>query len=78
MNIYGRFSAALGSLALNGVLALVLAQEAGAATPAARGSAQGSQSYTVYVGDEQHRLHERCTGGIQARAILAVLLALIV
>ncbi len=78
MNIYGRLSAALGSLALNGVLALVLAQEAGAATPAANGSVQSPQSYTVYVGDEQHQLHERCTSGIQSRAILAVLLALIV
>lgn len=75
MNIYGRFTAALGSVALNGALALLLAQGAGAATPRATGSVQ---SYTVSVGDEQHRSHEHCNGGMQSRAILAVLLALIV
>jgi hypothetical protein len=78
MNIYGRFSAALGSVALNGVLALALAQGAGAATPTTNGSVHSPQSYTVYVGDDQHRAHERCSTGIQSRAILAVLLALIV
>ena len=75
MNIYGGFDAALGSVALNGVLALVLAPGLGRQSPQ-RTNHDMPQSYTVYVGDEPHRSHERCSAGIQSRAILAVLLAL--
>ena len=44
MNVYGRFTAAVGSLALNVVLTLILTQSAGAAVPLATESVQHPQS----------------------------------
>lgn len=78
MSTYGRFTAAAGSLVLNVVVALVLTQAAGAATPPADASVQGSHTYTVYVGNELPASHEICAGGIRTRAIIAVVLGLIV
>jgi hypothetical protein len=79
MSTYGRFTAAAGSLALNVLVALVLSQAAGAAAvPAADASVQGSHTYTVHVGTDRAVAHEKCTGGIRTRAIIAVVLGLIV
>jgi len=78
MNVYGRFTAAVGSVALNVVLALILTQVAGAAVPGTSGSVQGPHLYTVYGGGDQHPSHERCVSGLRARTIIAVLLGLIV
>jgi hypothetical protein len=72
-------TAAVGSVVLNVVLALILSQQAGAATPAADKSEQARQTYEISVGDEHHPAQQkRCVTGIRSRAILAVLLALIV
>ena len=79
MNAHGRLTAAVGSVALNVVLALILAQQAGAATPAADKSEQARPSYEISVSDEHHAAQEkRCATGMRSRAMLAVLLALIV
>ena len=79
MNAHGRLTAAVGSIALNVVLALILAQQAGAATPAADKSEREWPSYEISVGDEHHAKQEkRCVTGMRSRAMLAVLLALIV
>jgi hypothetical protein len=78
MNTYGRFTAAVGSVALNIVLALILAQGAGAAIPATNESVQGTHSYTVFLGADNQPARERCVAGLRARAIIAVVLALIV
>jgi hypothetical protein len=78
MKTYGRFTAAVGSVALNVLLALVLTQGAGAAVPATNISVQSAHSYTVSVGGNHRSSHERCASGLRARTILAVLLGLIV
>jgi hypothetical protein len=88
MNVYGRITAAAGSLALNVALSLLLSQGAGAAVPAASESVQqphsysdavqSPRSYTISVGSDHHPPKEQCPGGMRDRAILAVLLALIV
>jgi hypothetical protein len=78
MNTYGRFTAAVGSVALNVVLALILTQGAGAAVPATNVSVQGPHSYTVFLGGDHRASHARCASGLRARTILAVLLGLIV
>jgi len=78
MNAHGRLTAAIGSVALNVVLALILAQQAGAATPAADKSEREWSSYVISVGDDHHPAQERCVKGMRSRAMLAVLLALIV
>ena len=77
MNRYGRFTAAVGSIALNVALALLLTQAAGAAIPATDRSEQGPRTFTVFLGADQHPVHERCVAGIRDRAIIAVVLALI-
>ncbi len=88
MNVNGRFTAAVGSLALNVVLTLILSQSAGAAVPLATESVQHPQtytetvhsphSYTVSVGTDRHSSKALCAGGLRNRAILAVFLGLIV
>jgi hypothetical protein len=78
MNTYGRFTAAVGSVALNAVLALILTQGAGAAVPATNASTKGPHSYTVYLGTDDHPSHARCASGVRTRTIIAVVLALIV
>jgi hypothetical protein len=88
MNLYGRFSAAVGSLALNVVLTLILTQGAGAAVPVSTESMQQPQAYsesgqrphtyTVSVGADRHPAKAQCAGGLRDRAILALLLGLIV
>jgi hypothetical protein len=89
MNVYGRFTAAVGSLALNGVLTLILTQAAGAAVPATTESmphppSYGESvqsphtSYTVTVGADHHSSKAQCAERLRNRAILAVLLGLIV
>jgi hypothetical protein len=81
MNIYGRFNAAVGSVALNAALALVLAQGAVAAAevpaPARSGSAQAAH-ISAYSGAKQLLAHQRCASGLRTRTIIAVVLGLIV
>jgi hypothetical protein len=78
MNTYGRFSAAVGSIALNVVLALILAQGAGAAVPATNATELSPHSYAVVLGGDHRSSQKRCTSGLRARTILAVLLGLVV
>jgi hypothetical protein len=78
MNVYRKFTAAVGSVALNVVLALILTQGAGAAIPATNGSVQGAHSYAAHPGADQYPSHAQCVAGLRARAVIAVLLGLIV
>jgi hypothetical protein len=78
MNAHGRLTAAVGSVALNVVLALIMAQQAGAATPVADKSEPEWPRYVISVGDDHHPAQARCVTGMRSRAMLAVLLALIV
>jgi len=78
MNTYGRLTAAVGSVVLNVMLALMLSQGAGAAVPATNATMRSAHSYTVVVGADHRASHERCASGLRARTILAVLLGLIV
>jgi hypothetical protein len=79
MNVYGRFTAAVGSIALNVALALLVAQGAGAAVPAMQEQPRDPQTTAVSAtADHPAAAHEHCTRGLRAREILAVLLALVV
>ena len=77
MNVHGRFTAAVGSVALNVVLALIFTQTAGAAIPATNASAHDPHSYTVVLGAD-HPSQARCAARLRTRAIIAVVLGLIV
>ena len=77
MNVHGRFTAAVGSVALNVVLTLIFTQAAGAAIPATNGSAHDPHSYTVVLGAD-HPPQAPCAARLRTRAIIAVLLGLIV
>jgi hypothetical protein len=88
MNVYGRFTAAVGSLALNVVLTLILTQSAGAAVLVTTSSVRHPQcdtesmhsphSVTFSVGTDHHPSKELSPDRLRDRAILAVLLGLIV
>jgi hypothetical protein len=88
MNVYGRFTAAAGSLALSVVLTLILTQGAGAAVLVTTSSVQHPQCetesvhsphrFTVSVGTDHHPSKAPCPDRLRDRAILAVLLGLIV
>jgi hypothetical protein len=78
MSTYGKFTAATGSIVLNVVVALALAQAAGAAMPASEAAIRNSHAYTIEVGTDQPRGHDHCALRIRTRAIVAVVLALIV
>lgn len=78
MKLHGRFTAAVGSAALNVALALILTQQAGATIPATHRPGQDLQSYTVTLGADHHPAQQRCANAIRSRAILAVVLGLLV
>ena len=87
MNTYRRFAAAVGSVALNAALALMLTQGAGAAAVANQtvhdahryaDATQVSHTYTIVAGTDHHVPTERCGRVLRSRAMVAVLLSLIV
>ena len=78
MSTYGRFTAAIGSILLNVMVAVVLTQAAGAAIPATGAPVPNSRPHAVYVSADRHAANAHCTSGIRTRAIIAVVLALIV
>ena len=78
MKLHGRFTAAVGSVALNVVLALILTQQAGATVPTTGPRGQDLQSYTVTLGADHHPAQQRCARAIRSRAMLAVVLGLLV
>ena len=79
MNIRGRVSAAMGSMALNLALVLVLSQGAGAATPAARQEVAAEPATVVVHGVDDHKdATQRCRSSLRTRALVAVLLGMIV
>ena len=78
MNMYGRFTAAVGSVALNVALALILSQGARAATPSTNALAPAPESHAVHHRADHHAADGRCVAGLRARTIIAVLLGIIV
>ena len=78
MKLHGRFAAAIGSVALNVVLALMLTRQAGATSSTTDGTGQTPQTYTVTLSADHHHAQQRCANAIRSRAILAVVLGLLV
>ena len=78
MNTHGRITAAVGSVALNVALALILSQGAGAATPSTNEPVPAPRSHVVYQGVDHRASDGHCASEFRARAIIAVLLAFVV
>ena len=78
MSMHERFYAALGSVALNVAVALVLAQSAGAAVPAMSERQAEPRHHVIQVSAEVHGANRHCVMRLRNRAITAVLLALMV
>ncbi len=76
MSKHERLYAAVGSAALNVVLALVLSQSAGAAVPASSERQAEPQQHVIQVSVEAHGATKSCAMHIRDRAIAAVVLAL--
>jgi hypothetical protein len=73
-----RFFAALGSVALNVVVGLVLTQSAGAAVPASNDRQAQPRHHMIQVSVEARAANKSCAMRRRDRAIAAVLLALMV
>ena len=78
MSKHERFYAALGSVALNVAVGLVLAQSAGAAVPAMSERQAEPRHQVIQVSAEAHGVNKHCVMRLRNRAITAVLLALMV
>jgi hypothetical protein len=78
MSKHERFCAALGSVALNVAVGLVLAQSAGAAVPAMSERQAEPQHQVIQVSAEAQGVNKHCVMRLRNRAITAVLLALMV
>jgi hypothetical protein len=78
MSKHERFCAALGSVALNVAVGLVLAQSAGAAVPAMSERQAEPQRQVIQVSAEAQGVNKHCVMRLRNRAITAVLLALMV
>ena len=78
MSKHERFYAALGSVALNIALTLVLSQSAGAAVAAANEQQAEPRHHVIEVSVEAHAANKSCAMRRRDRAIAAVLLALMV
>lgn len=78
MSKHERFYAALGSVALNVVVGLVLAQSAGAAVPAMSERPAEPRHHVIQVSAEAHGTDKHCVMRLRNRAIAAALLALMV
>jgi hypothetical protein len=78
MSKHERLYAALGSVALNLAVGLVLAQSAGAAVPAMSERQAEPRHHVIQVSAVAHDANEHCLLRLRNRAITAVLLALMV
>ena len=80
MNIRGSLTAAMGSMALNLALVMILVQGAGAATPAARHEVAAEPATVVVMhGVDDHKdATQHCRSSLRTRALVAVLLGMIV
>ena len=78
MSKHERFYAALGSVALNVVVGLVLAQSASATVPAMSERQAEPRHHVIQVSAEARGANGHCATHIRDRAIAAVLLALMV
>jgi hypothetical protein len=78
MSKHERFYAALGSVALNIAVGLVLVQSAGAAVPASDEPQAQPRHHVIQLNVEARATHENCAMRRRDRAIAAVLLALMV
>ena len=78
MSKHERFCAALGSVALNIAVGLVLAQSAGAAAPAMSERQAEPRHHVIQVNAEVRGAKAHCAMRRRDRAIAAVLLALMV
>jgi uncharacterized protein (UPF0261 family) len=76
MSKHERLYAALGSAALNVVLALVLSQSAGAAVPASGERQAEPRQQVIEITVATHGATRPCAKHIRDRAIAAVVLAL--
>ena len=78
MSKHERFYAALGSVALNVAVGLVLAQSAGAAVPAMSERQAEPRHHVMQISVEARTANKSCAMRRRDRAIAAVLLALMV
>ena len=78
MNAYGKVTAAVGSVALNLVLTLILSQGAEAATPPAEKLSPNPAGHTHELIANRHDSDLRCVSRLRARTIVAVILGIIV
>jgi hypothetical protein len=78
MNAYGKVTAAIGSIALNVLLTLILSQGAEAATPPAEKLAPNPAVHTHELAAYRHDSDARCVSRLRARTIVAVILGIIV
>jgi hypothetical protein len=78
MSMHERFFAALGSVALNVAVGLVLTQSASAAVPAMSERQAEPQHQVIQVSAKVHGADKHCAMRLRNRAITAVLLALMV
>ena len=76
MSKHERIYAALGSVALNVVVGLVLTQSAGAAVPAMSERQAEPRHHVIQLSVEAHGANKACAMHRRDRAIAAVLLAL--
>ena len=78
MSKHERFYAALGSVALNIVVGLVLTQSAGATVPASNEWPAEPRHHVIQLSVEARAANKACAMHRRDRAIAAVLLALMV
>ena len=78
MSMHERIYAALGSVALNVAIGLVLAQSASATVPASNERQAEPRHHVIQVSAEAHGANKHCVMRLRNRAIAAALLALMV